>query len=357
MTNDFNAVYYSQPVPASMASLTLLSLVFDKLFFPGVFIPEKGIDEKETQKEINRIKALGDKSIEASQLIGCMTFALHNKYLKDFCIFTGQYGQIGILENGAKELTLELEKQIFGPPPPNFHPSPNLGFSKGLPGDKESSINGPSWISYPANSLIFSIKNALPLINDNPNLPIPALGQASPKNNAKLLSMILAIESVRIALPNLKPMLPRQIMEFRKQTKDYVKPFRLAMIKLSRDLNSAIDSEMTAEEIQAEAKFLVETTIYPRLDELKKFLHDPAKPWYKIAIDFSKNLPELVSGFTFLPQELVVAQILTKLAEALGQIRDAQRTKNQKLNRSGLYYLLKINKKINNNITQRGITS
>jgi len=143
-----------------------------------------------------------------------------------------------------------LEELIFGPPPPGFTPTPPMGFAKGLPGEKEAGVNGPSWISYPANALVYSVKNELLLLNDNPMLPVPALGNVSPENNAKMLSVILAIESVKMVLPKLKALTPQEIMEFREQTREYVRPFRLGMLRLSKDLNSAIRSDMDLGEVQ-----------------------------------------------------------------------------------------------------------
>lgn len=69
-----------------------------------------------------------------------MVFALHYKFLREFCVFTGKFGQCGTLEEGANEITMLLEKIIFGPPPPNFTPTPPMGFAKGLPGDKEAGL-------------------------------------------------------------------------------------------------------------------------------------------------------------------------------------------------------------------------
>jgi hypothetical protein len=45
-----------------------------------------------------------------------------------------------------------------------------------------------------------------------------------PKDNAKLLAAILAIESVKVALPRLKPLTPRELREFRAETAEHVKP-------------------------------------------------------------------------------------------------------------------------------------
>jgi hypothetical protein len=130
------------------------------------------------------------------------------------------------------KVALALEEIIFGPRPENFIPMVQGNFIKGLPGDDalEVQVNFPHWSSYCANALIYSMKNQIPLINDDPSLPVPGVpGQA--KNNAKLLATILTIESVKLALPKLKALTPEQLRDFRAETAEYVKPFRLAMLR------------------------------------------------------------------------------------------------------------------------------
>lgn len=107
-------------------------------------------------------------------------------------------------------------------------------------------------------------KTQLPLINDNPRLPVPGI-PGNAKNNAKALAMILTIESVRLVLPKIKALTPEELREFRSETAELVKPFRLAMLRMAKDLNAAITSEMTLNEVQSHAKFLVETSVYPEL--------------------------------------------------------------------------------------------
>lgn len=47
----FEVVYYSAPVPNSLAALTMLSFVFDRIHFPGVYVPPVGmIDLAENSK-------------------------------------------------------------------------------------------------------------------------------------------------------------------------------------------------------------------------------------------------------------------------------------------------------------------
>lgn len=192
-----------------------------------------------------------------------------------------------------------------------------MGFAKGLPGDEEAGVNGPSWISYPANALVFSLKHGVPLINDNPTLPVPALGGASAKDNAKLLSIVLAIESLRVALPKLRPLAPEAITEFREQTRAYVKPFRLAMLRLSKDLNAAIRADVGSDELRKAARFLAETTVYPELQELAQAMQDSTKPWYSRAVDLGRSAPELISNFFTMAPQLAVAKLLTTLASSV----------------------------------------
>jgi hypothetical protein len=339
--NSFDVVYYTQPVPP-FETLTFLSLIFDKVIFPGVHIPFEGVDEKETVKEIDRLKKLGIDSQDDVHIINCMVYALHGKYLKEFCLFTGEFGYAGILEDGANKLTMQLEEMVYGPPPPNFHPVPPMGFAKGLPGNDKLSVNSPSWISYPANAFIYASKKGLPLINDNPRMPMLSLGGLDIKCNAKLLSTILAIECVNFVLPKIKPMRPNEIAEFREETKNYVKPFRMSMLKLSKELNVVIKSTISIEEIQKEARFLVETTVYPELEELRKAIQDPGKPWFSKAFDLVKDTPELVTNFATLPLNIAIAKVLVKLGSVFADIGESQSEKEKKA-RSGITYLLKLN--------------
>lgn len=53
-----DAIYYSAPIPRDTAVLTIMGAVFDKVYFPGVYMPKGGYDEKELQKEIDRLRAL-----------------------------------------------------------------------------------------------------------------------------------------------------------------------------------------------------------------------------------------------------------------------------------------------------------
>jgi hypothetical protein len=197
LTTQMDAVYYAAPAPTSLRALTLLGLVFDRLIFPDVYVPDGGIDLDATAKEIERIRALpaSQLGINDRHMLNLMSLAINAEHLKDFCVFTGRMGSLGPKEPGAKELMMELEEAIYGPPPEGFYPTPSTSFAKGLPGEggQRASINAPSWIPYPANALLYASRNGYVLVNDNPNLPMPGIGGADVKANAKQLATMMAL--------------------------------------------------------------------------------------------------------------------------------------------------------------------
>lgn len=337
----FDAVYYSGPSPTSLRSLTLLGLVFDRLIFPGVHVPDQGVDVTETQKEINRVANLdGGLTVDAGHMLNLMTIAMNSHHVHDFLVFPGQYGFAGILEPGASELALELESLIYGPPPEGFTPTPHLGFAKGVPGSSPMSVNGPSWIAYPANAVLYASNNGLPLVNDNPRLPVPAAGGSDVKSNAQQLATILALESVKLALPNLRPLSFEELAELRHETRQSVEPFRRAMLRLSKELNAAILSDSPLEEVQREAKFLVETTVLPELAQFREDLAQPSRPWHRRAFDLVKSTPELVAAFATMPTNMAVAKVLIALGDVLTDVRDKRLEREGMAKRGGFHYLL-----------------
>lgn len=341
MVPEFNAVYYPEVVPTSPATLMHLALVFDKVYFPGVYIPYEGVDEAETIKQIERLSLIDKKNPETFYAIQCMRYAVSAKHLKDFCVFTGKFGYAGISEEGTDDLAKELEEFIYGPPPPGFEPMICGGFARQIPGNQESGVNAPGWITYPVNALLYSLRTGIPLVNDNPNLPVPGLPGAPAKSNATLLASVLAIESVKIVLPRLKAYAFEEVAEFREETREIVKPFRIEMLKLSKELNGAIQSESSMEDIQREAKFLAETTVAPALFDLCQIIEAPASPWHKRAIDLAVSVPEIVGNFATMPRSYAVARLMAKIASVLGDVATDQKTKQDAISRTGMNYLLR----------------
>ena len=84
------AVYYSAPIPRDLATLTVLGTVFDKVYFPGVYLPKDGFDEAALDREIERLEALPDArtDYDTALLIGVLKMAKFARTLDGFCVFT-----------------------------------------------------------------------------------------------------------------------------------------------------------------------------------------------------------------------------------------------------------------------------
>jgi hypothetical protein len=339
----FEAVYYSNAVPRTLEALTMLGLVFDKLYFPAVHMPS-GFDEKGVIAEIKRIKDLNLPDPGTAQLLECLEFALHHKHLTDFCVFsTDSRHLMERLEPGTYQVVDTLEEMVFGPRPEGNIPIHSSPWVKGLPGNDEAKcqIIAPDTITYPANALLFATRNQLPLINDVPWLPVPGI-PGEVKGNAKLLATILAMESVAFVLPKIKPLTPEALKDFREELSPHVKPFRLAMLRLTKELNAAIEHGATLPEAQKHAKFLVETEVFPNLAELEAVIQNPKKHWYRRAADLAKDAPVLVGNFFKLPMGVALTGVLIKILGTLVDIRDEQVSKDSLVTKNGLYYLLKL---------------
>ncbi len=341
----FEAVYYSYAIPRGPEVLTFLGLIFDKVYFPAVHMPPDGFDEDALIQEIQRIESLGlNRNPNDQQLVGCLKFALHHKHISDWCIFSkGRSPRLGDFEPQTHAVVGELEEMLFGPRPEGDIPISSGPWIKGLPGMNGSDdyISAPDTITYPANALVFAARKGLPLINDQHWLPVPGI-PSNVKSNAKALAMILAIESVRLILPRLRSLGTGELREFRNEIAPDVKPFRVAMLQLAKQLNAAISTGSAISDIQQEARFIVETVVYPELEHLKSVLKNPGKNWYQRAGDLAKSGPELVSNFFTLPTNIALAKLLAKFTGILADVRQDQIERDDRVSRSGLGYLLKL---------------
>ena len=336
------AVYYPHAIPIGVESLTLMGLVFDRIHFPGVYIPKDGYDPKLLIKEIQRIENLGLSRIDDRILIHVLRVVLLAKDLEEVCYFTGEKDNLfGGVDKRTGEVVNSIYELVYGPPKKDFIPTFSTNHTKGLP-DSDECIFYPGNFHYPANALLYASSNNLPLINDNPNIPVPAFSGESPKNNAKILSTVLAMECIGLILPSIKPMQPVELSEFRDEAKDLIVPFRSSLLSYAAELNSVIASDATNEEIQQQAKFMVDTKVLPQLLELKAFIEQPSKAWYNRAYDVVKKAPQLATCFFTMPPNIALANVLSEVTGILVSINNEGREKESKLKRSGLYYLLKL---------------
>jgi hypothetical protein len=131
------AVYYAAPIPRSLATLTVLGAVFDKVYFPGVYLPKDGFDEAALDQEIQRLEALPDArtDYETALLIGVLKMAKYARVLEGFCVFTNtREDPFKASKSIPAKMVAEIANAIHGPPPEGFIPTFSTNNHKGLPG-------------------------------------------------------------------------------------------------------------------------------------------------------------------------------------------------------------------------------
>lgn len=341
-TPTLEAVYYGSPVPRGKAQLTALALVFDRLHFPNVFLPFEGVDLDALEKETRRIEAYKFTDHHTLVLLGLLRAIPHVKDLREFCTFTGDFNSIcgTKSDSQAQVIVSALEEKMFGPTPPGFIPDRRPSSHKGIPGLKiEQSLTYADTLFYPANAMIYAGKLGLPLVNDS-GLPVPALGSQSPKNNAQLLSTILALECVALALPVMPSLTPAQIVQVRSELEGALLPFRAGLLRLAGKLNEQISQNAIHEDIVKQAQFLVATEIQPALLELSNGLEKSTKSLTTRAFEVVKHVPTLAASAMTMDWSLAIAHALA----AVGGILTEQQQDNPKAvaARSPVYYLLRL---------------
>lgn len=335
------AVYYASPIPAKKQSLTFLAVVFDQIHFPDVYLPEEGFDAKEVRKEADRIEALGLKDYSTTLLVGALRCLPLMTDLREFCSFTGSSNSFGTdFSPATAQLVDALEVEVFGPRPAGFIPTYETRCTKGLPGGG-SSIIYPGSLFYPANAMVYAAQHGLPLINDNHHLPVPAFSGKDAVHNTKLLATIMAMECIKVALPNVRPLTPREIVELRAELSKDLATFRRSLLGLASELNRQISQSASYEDIIRAAKFIVQTQVEPSLAELRSGLERSGGNWYKRAFDIAKEVPVLATMYASMPPEIVIAKVLAMIG---GIFVDSQTSSGQKkeASKSGMYYLLRM---------------
>jgi hypothetical protein len=188
---------------------------------------------------------------------------------------------------------------------------------------------------------VYASKRQLVLINDDPSLPILGV-PTDARSSANLLSTALALEAVALTLPPLPDLTFEQIAELRALTRDDIKSFRRAMLRLSKELNVALLSDSPLQDVHRHARFLIETTVLPELEEIKELLARPGQPWHRRAMNVAKTVPELVGNFATLPIPMAIAKLLASIGSILADVRDEQLTASGVAKRGGIHFLLRL---------------
>jgi len=130
-------------------------------------------------------------------------------------------------------------------------------------------------------------------------------------------------------------------MEFRAENTMALKTFRRSMLQYAADLNGKI-KDLSPAEFERVTKFFIQTEIAPVLDALRSSMNDPARPWYHRIADHMKVLAELGASFFAIDPTTAIAKTLAKYTGVLGAELTAKGDQRANLQRSGLYYLLSL---------------
>ena len=90
------------------------------------------------------------------------------------------------------------------------------------------------------------------------------------RRDAEWLASTLALKAIQMVLPAAGNIAPDEVRALREKLEDVLVPFRMSMLQMTRDLRGYIsDPAADLKDIDAEAEFLVLSTIRPKLYEIR----------------------------------------------------------------------------------------
>lgn len=340
------AVYYSSPIPRDLMTLSLLGLVFDKVYFPGVHLPVTGYDQVGVALEIDRLENLPGKT-RFPETVGVLRFLEHVPVLSGFLEFTGSPTEIfGDAKDIDAKFVDDLYQAIHGPHPPGWSPMHIPGWHKGLPGNNVS-VDIPSSYFYMAKALKFAGEKNIPLLNDLPGLP---MFSAEPKVQGDQvgLSLMLALSAVGMALKDLPVLRPLDLMEFRADHGTQLISFRAAMREYADTLQASIQAGDSFDIVEQKIQALVHGSIKDKMAELKENLSKGKTSWLDRSIDGIRMAGTLGANLIeSSPSTAIAVTLLEHVPHFFKEWVD-KRKETKAIERSGLYYLLQISRQAPN---------
>lgn len=345
MTDSFEVVYYSHPTPNGLPILTLMGLLFDRVHFPGVYIP-RDFDPDLVSREIERLEALpGGVDLAGQHMIACMHLATIRDQIEDLCFFTGKSEDVfGTVDAQARHLSEKLAQTIFGPVRAGYIPTYIPGWHKQLPGSREG-ICLPAPLVYAANAVIYATGNELPMLSDEPSLPVIGMGSPSDAQLEKALTAIVALEALKLVLPSVPIMHPESLRHFRAANAGSLKRFRGGMLHCSRELMAALRQGEDERGIVHLAKKIVEQDIRPSLENLRSDCMRKGTPWYEDLMSVGSATATLAGAYYAASANETTAAVLLALTPFLVAVQK-ERDRKAELSCSPLFYLLTLEKSL-----------
>lgn len=343
MTDTFEVVCYAHPTPKGLASLTLMGLLFDRVHFPGVYIP-RDLDLDVVGRELKRLEALPDApDLDGLHMRACMRMALIRSHIDDFCIFTGDPKDVfGTVDEQTPALYEKLRLTIFGPDPPGFTPFYIPGHHKGFPGHHDG-LGIPSALVYAANALIYAARNDLPIINEEPWLPVVEHGTSSDAQLEKALTAVAALEALRLVMPAVPIMRPESLREFRAVNADALKRFRFSMTRCSRELIAALRDGADENYVTDLAAKIADQDIRPTLEDLRTEYSRQGTSWYEDLANCGSAVASVASAY-YAPTASAAAVVALLAISPLLVGMQKEKDRKAELRNKPLFYLLSIEK-------------
>jgi hypothetical protein len=138
-------------------------------------------------------------------------------------------------------------------------------------------------------------------------------------------------------------LMPDQIMEFRSENRALLRGFRQSMLRYAADLNSKI-AGCTVEDFTNKTNFFIRTEIVPALDELREAMNRPARPLRDRIVDAVKVAPSIAGAYLAGGPAGLITKIITAYGPLFLSEISARGDQKETLKRSGLYYLLELQK-------------
>jgi hypothetical protein len=337
MIERLECVYYPGPIPCDVPVLTTLCFVFDKIHFPGVYLPKGDYDKELVRDEIQRLEGLESKQYGTSKLIGILKFLEYRLPLDGILEYPSSRDSIFV--KGKDEAAAKLARLIYDanfPPRENFEPMFDSSSTKGLPGSDEAvSFRGDFY--YQANAINYAADHQLLLLDDGSGPLLPF--RARYKDNAKALATMLALECMAVVIPDLPVLSTQELADFRVDNARELKNFRASMLRYAKALNAQIADDASLEELNRKTKFFIETEINPALHDLNRDLMNPNRPWYKRMADGARIISSL--GVGYLTGGLLGSTVADSIKAAALSELEAKGDRQEAAKRNGLYYLMR----------------
>lgn len=339
-------IYYPYPVPLNRYTISVLGILFDRVYLPGVYLPPTNIDLHDLENEDKRLTEIQKNHPET---YGRIMIALV-RFLKDYQdlkgIFVGTVKQNGgeLLEKESMDFAKHLEQAIYGIPPKGFTPLINQGVYFGVGG---GDINSPDWITYPANAYVYSLKTKTPLFTDNLDFPFPE--RVEHHSDVEALSSYLAMSTLTINLPRIKPLSANRIIEVRTKMKDDIAAFKSTMVEYVDRFRQLTGNNPSLAKLQKEADYIAQSVIQPKVNELIRRLETPGEIFKAEMFDYGLDVASLFARLKINPSPdnlvTIAGEAIEKGKDHIKDGIDRYLISKETVKNSGLSLVLKLPKK------------